>query len=76
MELDPTLAPRYYQNIKAEPAVCILKSKYINAPIRHPGISVVPGFDPAAMLYDDITVSIYLVYQVKCYLKLNNLAYI
>ena len=58
LELNPAVAPRYFQNIDADPTVWASKGKYANA-VPKDGASgaVMPGFDPVALFYKDLRVS-------------------
>ncbi|RPD65156.1 Nrap protein [Lentinus tigrinus ALCF2SS1-7] len=54
VEVDPSLSPRYYQNVDADPSVWTVKGKYANASSKDPVSAVMPGFDPLTMFYDDL----------------------
>lgn len=55
VELDSSELPRYSQNIHADPNVWARKGKYAN--VQQSQDTVQPGFDPARLLFDDLTVS-------------------
>ncbi|KAH9914177.1 Nrap protein [Epithele typhae] len=57
IELDRTVAPRYYQNVDADTTVWAPRGKYANAPSRNDGGGggPMPGFDPIAMYCDALT---------------------
>lgn len=54
MELDPAVLPRYHQNIQADASVWARKGKYANARADDETARLLPGFDPARLLYDDL----------------------
>ncbi|KZT00334.1 Nrap protein [Laetiporus sulphureus 93-53] len=56
IEFDPTVLPRYAQNVRADPAVWETKGKYANAKAIPASSSsaVLPGFDPVQALSDDL----------------------
>lgn len=56
-ELDPSVLPRYYQNVGASPSGWASKAKYANSALASSVAPVLPGFDPAATLFADLRVS-------------------
>ncbi|KAH9896561.1 Nrap protein [Cubamyces lactineus] len=54
IELNPALLTRYHQNIDASSSVWASKAKYANAVSKETPTPVMPGFDPVALLYDDL----------------------
>ncbi|EED77719.1 predicted protein [Postia placenta Mad-698-R] len=54
VELDPAVLPRYHQNIQADASVWARKGKYANARADDETARLLPGFDPARLLYDDL----------------------
>ncbi|CDO77351.1 hypothetical protein BN946_scf184786.g12 [Trametes cinnabarina] len=54
VELKTALSPRYYQQLDADPSVWTSKNKYANAVDKDSSPSIMPGFDPVSMLYDDL----------------------
>ncbi|KAI0079174.1 Nrap protein [Panus rudis PR-1116 ss-1] len=60
VHLDPSILPRYCQNVKADPSVWLHKGKYANlqqADVTS-GKDIRAGFDPALLLFKDLS-SIY-----------------
>ncbi|KAI8970659.1 Nrap protein [Trametes punicea] len=55
VELNTTYSPRYYQRLNADPSVWMSRERYSNALLNHSSLTPMPGFDPIAMLYDDLT---------------------
>ncbi|KAL7284370.1 hypothetical protein ACG7TL_001660 [Trametes sanguinea] len=54
VELNPAISPRYYQQLDADSSVWASKGKYANALSKDAPAATLPGFDPFAMLYDDL----------------------
>ncbi|KAJ2972666.1 hypothetical protein NUW54_g12215 [Trametes sanguinea] len=54
VELNPALSPRHHQLLDADPSVWASKGKYANALSKDSAAATMPGFDPIAMLYDDL----------------------
>ncbi|KAI0266446.1 pre-rRNA processing protein Utp22 [Gloeopeniophorella convolvens] len=55
VKLQPTVLPRYFQNVAADQAVWMRSGKYANAPPPEKDVPYRPGFDPAEMFLDDLT---------------------
>ncbi|TBU24395.1 Nrap protein [Dichomitus squalens] len=54
-ELNPAVLPRSYQSVEADPSIWAAKAQYANAGLANSTSSVLPGFDPAAALFRDLT---------------------
>ncbi|KAI0635441.1 Nrap protein [Trametes polyzona] len=55
IQLNPALSTRSHQKLDVDPSLWAPKGKYVNAIVRDPAVSVMPGFDPAVMFYDDLS---------------------
>ncbi|KAL6304485.1 Nrap protein [Sparassis latifolia] len=54
VDLEPSILPRYAQNIAADANAWVRKGKYANVQATDDARTVLPGFDPAQLLYDDL----------------------
>jgi U3 small nucleolar RNA-associated protein 22 len=55
VQLEPSVLPRYFQNIAADPGVWARKGKHANLEQQNDDAPVCrPGFDPAQMFMDDL----------------------
>ncbi|KAI0317967.1 Nrap protein [Amylostereum chailletii] len=54
VQLDPSVLPRFFQNIVADPLVWARKSKYANMIQDSEDAELRPGFDPAHAFVDDL----------------------
>ncbi|KAF7800159.1 hypothetical protein EIP86_011405 [Pleurotus ostreatoroseus] len=59
IQLDPSVLPRYYQNIAADPSVWRAGGKYANAALAlaktNGGEGLKPGFDPTQLFFADLS---------------------
>jgi len=60
VQLDPTVLPRYFHNINVDNNLLLKRGKYANKPNQN-DMAVLPGFDPARLLFDDLQVGVELI---------------
>lgn len=57
IHLDAAVLPRYCQNIVSDTAFWSHRGHYTNIPKENGNLTLRPGYDPAQLLFDDLTVS-------------------
>jgi U3 small nucleolar RNA-associated protein 22 len=62
IQLKPAVLPRYFQNVVVDPVVWSQKGGYANMQPRMDDLTPRPGFDPAQLLFDDLKVSLKLLF--------------
>lgn len=66
VQLDPTVLPRYLHNINPVDNNLLLKrGKYANKVNEKDTVVVLPGFDPARLLFNDLQVCVVSFFFVK-----------
>lgn len=62
VEMDPLVLPRYSQNILVDASLLERHSKYANKTGVGENVSILPGFDPAELLVQDLQVCVTSLY--------------
>ena len=57
VQLDPKVLPRYFHNINLDNNRLSKRGKYANK-LNEKDTTVLPGFDPARLLFDDLQVCV------------------
>ena len=57
LKLDPSILPRYLQNVNADATLLTKRGKYANKTQGDETVGLMPGFDPAQLLFNDLRVS-------------------
>lgn len=61
IRLEPAVLPRYFQNVAVDSEAWSQKGKYANLQTQKSEPKQLVGFDPAQLLFDDLTVRIFLI---------------
>jgi U3 small nucleolar RNA-associated protein 22 len=56
IQLEPSILPRYFQNVAVDPVVWSQKGRYANVRPQKDDLALRPSFDPAQLLFNDIKV--------------------
>ena len=59
VQLDPLQLPRYVHNVHADLNLLTKRTKYVNKDPQDESASVLPGYDPAQLLFSDLQVSLF-----------------
>lgn len=61
VQLNPKVLPRYFHNINPDDNLLLKRGIYANKFHDEKDLAVLPGFDPARLLFDDLQVCFFLV---------------
>ena len=56
VQLNPTVLPRYFHNVNPDNNLLLKRGIYANKFLDKGDMVVLPGFDPAQLLFDDLQV--------------------